>query len=464
MNAQFGAPNVCLIDDEADDYEPMLDALLRQGIGAVHVRGTDLDSTPPEPFRGLRLVLTDLHLGSSSSQKDHASHTAAVFKRTVSPEHGPVLVVVWSKFADEPVPSSEFASPPGDDQPDLADLFVEELIQADPRFKDVAVFLRMIKPHKADRDMDRWVGELQVEINRLLDQFPGVGFLSEWESLVRCSCMSVADELIGMTGLSEEGDQDSDQGFDQSMKEVLKLLAREQGGSGVTHQTAGTHLSAVMSQLLSDQLERSLTTFMFTTKLNWISESPPSQIPPSVKARINASLLATGTDTGVPAFFPGTVYCVTDAAAFCAAFGASLDDLYLDFHKKLTATDRAMPASWQSKITPVLIELSAMCDFHQGKRRKAALVAGIAVPADAKIERSDFRMQLPVMLNAWGSHECIKSDEFFLVFSNYFKVTIPVADEPSWLKRWFRLRELPAASVRNWHAGHASRVGYLSLR
>ncbi|ODA36495.1 hypothetical protein [Planctopirus hydrillae] len=171
MTQEHNLATVCLIDDERHDYQPFLDALSHLGIQAVHVRGTDLETTPRQHFRNVRLVFTDLHLGNYGSEKTHASHTASVFLKTISPEHGPLRVVVWSKYADQRVPLSEFASPPEDDQPDLADLFINEVTSTDHRFKEIAQFSRMSKPLRADRPSFGWGNQLENEILRFLPHF-----------------------------------------------------------------------------------------------------------------------------------------------------------------------------------------------------------------------------------------------------------------------------------------------------
>lgn len=44
------------------------------------------------------------------------------------------------------------------------------------------------------------------------------------------------------------------------------------------------------------------------------------------------------------------------------------------------------------------------------------------------------------------------------------KITVGHKREPRWIIPWFRLRELPTASLRNWHAMQSARIGYVSLK
>ena len=462
MISQFGSPSVCVIDDEAADYEPMLAALLRQGIAAVHIRGKDEESTPSQPFKGLRLVLTDLHLGSSIAQKDHASHTASVFMRTVSPEHGPVLVVVWSKFANEAVPASEFAAAPEEDQPDLADLFEKTLLEAEPKFADVAIFARIPKPITSQRGDTDWIDQLRNDLLKVLSEYPALAFLWSWEARVRESSHSVLEEVVT---LSKSTSPQGAMNLDSQAQQLFRVLATEQGGEGLSGAAYRLHLSLLLSQILSDQLEHSVEVDSTNEAAPWkITEAGLPKLAPFA-SRVNSALLASSTKDEAPPFQPGTVYLVTDQEKFAEAFGVKFDQLCDDCSSKLSVEARRQESSWKSQVVPILIELSPACDIHQKKRRKAFLVAGLAIPKEGFGDFSSLpsRERSPLLFNRWRSVGGFEAHEFFLVFSSYYKVTIPDASEPAWLKRWFRLRELPTASLRNWQAGHSARVGYVSL-
>jgi hypothetical protein len=68
MIPRLTSPSVCVIDDEASEYQPILDALLKLGIACVHIRGDSGAPLPPTPFKGLRIVFTDLYLSGSTGK------------------------------------------------------------------------------------------------------------------------------------------------------------------------------------------------------------------------------------------------------------------------------------------------------------------------------------------------------------------------------------------------------------
>jgi hypothetical protein len=142
MINNLSSPSVCVIDDEEADYRPILDALMRLGLGCVHVRGDAAAPLPPEPFNGLRLVITDLHL-SAPMGKTAASHTANVFRSVVSAKTAPIVVVIWSKYAGDRVAEDNL---PPEDQPTEAELFKKELLEAEPGFAERWFFLKCQSP------------------------------------------------------------------------------------------------------------------------------------------------------------------------------------------------------------------------------------------------------------------------------------------------------------------------------
>ena len=138
MISEFASPSVCVVDDERRDYVPLLAALNRLYVSCLHFKGDDLAQLPADPFPGVRLVFQDLHLAGHTG-KTAAAHAANVFRRLVSPDTAPVVVVIWSKYAGDAVPG-------GGDEETEAKLFVETLEEAEPRYKGRLLYLDMVKP------------------------------------------------------------------------------------------------------------------------------------------------------------------------------------------------------------------------------------------------------------------------------------------------------------------------------
>lgn len=467
MIPRLASPSVCVIDDEQPDYQPILDALLKLGIACVHVRGDSGSPLPPQPFEGLRIVFTDLYL-SGSLGKTSAAHTANVFKTVVSAHTAPVLVVIWSKHTDER--DGDPGLPP-EDQPTAADLFKSAVLEAEPLFRERLIFTEMAKPKpKLGRpdDTSAWITTLQVDIEKKLLEFPACDLLWSWESLVREAGISISEELTSLAlqpSPSETGVGSEAPSLDDKLKLVFRQLAKEQGGPDCSESSAPRHLAAVLAQSLADEMEHTEGLDELARHGAWLCEQ--KELPKTVPfaSQLNGVLLtSTAASSGRP-FVPGTVYRLSDLSKFEAVFGVPAGELTFSAYQKLEKDNPWTHEEWKSHVTHVVVEISPACDFHQGTRRQALLVAGLLVPAAGRknAKRGDAFESLPTFNLRWPVDGKAKAD-VFLTFCCRYKLTLNHTKEPEWLLPWFRLRELPTASLRNWHASHSARVGYVSLR
>jgi hypothetical protein len=458
MIPRLASPSICVIDDEKEDYEPILAALSRLGFAHTHVLGKSKSKL--KPLRGIRLVFTDLHLAGLIG-KAAASHTANVFKLLFPPETPPLVVVIWSKYADDPVGGQ--ATPPRD-QPTEADLFKTTLLEAVPSFKESLFFCEMKKPKVPRRPKGgKWVTKLKGDIQRELQKVPAFDVLWSWECLVRDAAIALTNELARFAQQSASAsphDPAVTISLHDKLKNALRILARESGGPDCTPASAPRHLVTILAQTLADHIEHSDTLKSLASHGEWLSET--GSLPDKMAAGLNGLLLTASPSVKQQPFTPGTVYRLKKADKFRDLFGVGGDELSdLCYSGPPTKF-----AEWKAAIKPkpILLEISPGCDVQQGTRRNALLVAGLILPAEAlkKTKRADSIEILPMFSLRWSGDDFEKQDAF-LVFFSRFKITMKPDREPPWLKPWFRLRELPTAALRNWHSGHAARVGYASL-
>ncbi len=451
MIPHLASPSVCVIDDEERDYVPILDALMTLGLGCVHVRGRNGDPLPPQPFDALRLVFTDLHL-SGQVGKAAASHTANVVRKVVSSEYGPVLIVIWSKYAGDP--AGDISLPP-EDQPTEASLFKTELLNADPKFKTRLVFTEMPKPKPSDRPSD-WISKLQDEIGKTLQDFDAFNVLWGWEKLAHSAGFEVSETLIKLT----ENNADETLSINEKLKLLLRLLSQQQGGPDNSPTTAARHLLTVFSQMGLSALELAPANTSLDRHSAWLSEQlndDHKRKHPATK--LNARLLTAPASPAFATFAPGTVYEINDIDAFSKATGFSLEKLQHDCF----GGDPTFPAftDFKSKTKPVLLEITPVCDFHQGNRRCATLLAGLICPPDVfkKANAKDACKKTPI----YEDHHVTPSVEVGLVFCGRYRFTTAYDMHPVWLQPRLRLRDSLVTDIRNWHSSQASRMGYLSF-
>src|ERR1041385_1431939 len=282
MIDQLASPSVCVVDDEPDDYVHILAALNELYVSTVHIAGNDVDKLPPKPFTRLQLVFLDLHL-TKSIGKDAASHTANVFTKLVSSETAPIVVVIWSKYAQDRNGGDETES----------DIFKRTLLDAEPKFKGKVIFVEMPKPMPGDRPAD-WTGTLKAEIEGALANQPAVGALWTWTSLVGDACTGVG---VGLTAMAASAAEQSGAELKESLKESMQRPARAQGEGDCTPATAPGHLTTVLTQLLLDPLDH-FDEPPLASHREWLAADPANPAIAGLAARMNGLLLTASVPSG----------------------------------------------------------------------------------------------------------------------------------------------------------------------
>ncbi len=323
MIVELASPSVCVIDDEPDDFNSIRYALNDLFISAVWIAGTSLDQLPPQPFKRLQLVFLDLHL-TNSLGKDAASHTANVFRHVVSTDTAPIVVVIWSKYADDLVAE---AGVPQEDQETESELFKRTLFEAEPKFESRLLFPRALLLFKKEElTGSHWLGRPAKEAS---------GF-NTWQSTCywialdvgrpcwRCKSPALAASLN--PDLAEESAGDADPELtDADMKEVLQRLtnARQSEGDLLAENAPG-YLVAILSQLLADQIEHGTAERALAGNGAWLAQAPGSRTKASVVAKMNGFLLTADPPGGSPPYMPGIDACPADniwqrVLSFCLA-------------------------------------------------------------------------------------------------------------------------------------------------
>lgn len=457
MISSLTSPSVCVIDEDPNEYGPILEALNSLYISCVHIKGDNVDQLPPQPFSGLRLVFTDLHL-TGATGKNTASHTANVFCRVVSATTAPVVVVIWSKYADDPVDSGL----PPDDQETESEIFRRTLLETTPAYAGRLVFVEMKKPKPGEQDPHTWVEAIKVQIRETMAGKEAVQALWTWESLAKDAVLSVS---AGLTSLSQTPPAKPEDTLEQ-IKDALLLLTHAQSeGDTLSAHAAPHYLAVVLAQLLMDHLEHADGMSKLQQHGEWLATSTvtparASQLAPAV----NCFLLTTDVPTVPVPLMPGMVYMACDDIEFQKLFGVGRDVLVTSLFKDAKKGTGVTIDEWKKDARIVLVELSPGCDVDNGNRYTAILMAGLILPsrAEPNAKKDDSFKLLPTFMLRKEMEDFAKQAAF-LIFCSRYKATLPATGVPGWLKPWFRLRELPTASLRNWHAGNASRVGYVSM-
>ena len=454
MIGELAQPSVCVVDNEEEDYRPILSALNGLHIGCVHFKGDNPDELPIEPLSSVRLVFQDLHL-TADTGKNAASHAANVFCRLVSTDTAPVVVVIWSKYAADPVTEGDV---PPEEHKSEAELFRETLESAEPAFAERLIYIQMPKLLQDERPGD-WVEQLKRDIATHLEGKGSVQALWQWESMVCAAGVGISRD---MTLIAHDATADREASLSDGLRIAMQVLAQSQAGGTLSPANAPSHLNTALTQLLVDRLEHASVDHLGVHGA-WLEEEAPGDVLPVVSPRLNALFLTSHSSPDGTLFLPGTVYAVTQPDQFAATFGHDVDCLKLACFS--ASAESPHWNEWSTQTRPVLVELSPTCDVANNKRYTAILLAGLIVPATLgqRIQKGDPCWRLPSFLLRWPRDDFPVQD-VSLVFCSRFQATLRPDLLPTWMAPWFRLRELPTSALRNWRAASASRIGYVSVR
>lgn len=454
MIGQLSQASVCVVDNEEEEYKALLSALNDLRIGCVHFRGDDPGELPSAPLSSVRLVFQDLHL-TADTGKNAASHAANVFCKLVSTDTAPVVVVIWSKYAADPVAEGDVAP---EDQKTEAELFCETLEEAEPAFAQRLIYIRMRKLMPSDRP-EEWVEQLKRDITSHLEGKESVAALWQWESMVYAAGIGISGDLtrIAHDASGVKGDSLSD-----GLRIAMQVLTGSQAGGTVSPANAPGQLNSALTQLLVDRLEHASVDELGVHG-GWLAKKAPKYVLPVVNPRLNALFLTARAGREDTPFLPGTVYGVRQAGEFKAIFGKDVDGLKLECFS--VGVKSPYWDDWATRTRAVLVELSPTCDVVNEKRYTAIFLAGLIVPSEleGRIRKGDAWWSLPTFRLRWSMDDFVGED-VSLVFCSRFQATVGQGSVPTWLAPWFRLRELPTSALRNWRAASVSRIGYVSAR
>ncbi len=415
---------VLVIDDEREEAQGVIDALARDGIGAIYF-SQDVTRLPSQPLTGVRLATLDMNLENLPSPDPPAATAAilSVLGRLIAGNNGPYLAIAWTKH---PELVGEFRSraatlpcPP---------VRVIPLLKAEVRAEDGSFDF----------------AKIAAEVRRSLDECYPLGLLAYWEQMVHRSSGSIMEMMPDGNGWTD------------GSKRTLALLLKHSAGECDPQDVKLRVLLEAFNSLQFDTIE-SDTALLDTETANSLVKSVETREAPSggsdMAARLNQRLLF---GVALPDVASGNIYQPgTIASAEKDAF-PTVDEL-LD--------DMAQPGKKQelkeAGTLAVAMEITPLCDYQQGKVRRARFVCGIAVGPDRinLIKKAGFVGRTPVV---WFDSEPLCGNRV-VAWNSHFIVSSSLDQVPRGAAL-VRLRQSPLMDVQAWIGSHATRPGYLSVR
>jgi len=415
---------VLVIDDQRDEAQGVIDALAKDGIGAIYY-SQDITRHPDQPLTGVRLATLDMNLENLPAAEPPAATAAilSVLGNLIAENNGPYLAIAWTKHSELVEEFSKRAAalpcPP---------VRVIPLLKADVRV--------------ADGSFD--IAKIAAEVRKALDECYPLGLLAFWEQMVHKSSGSIMEMMPDGNGWTD------------GSKRTLALLLKHSAGEGDPQDVKLRVLLEAFNSLQFDTIE-SDTALLDTETANGLVNSLETIEAPSegsdLAARLNQRLLF-GVD--LPDVASGNIYQPGTIASAEKDVFPTVDEL-LD--------DMAQPGKKQelkeAGTLAVAMEITPLCDYQQGKVRRARFVCGIAVGPDRinLIKKAAFVGRTPVV---WFDNEPLCGNRV-VAWNSHFIVSSSLDQVPRGAAL-VRLRQSPLMDVQAWIGSHATRPGYLSVR
>ena len=415
---------VLVVDDKLEEALPFIQAIAKHGIGTLYFSGVKEEELPEEgnKLTGIRLAALDMNLGANENAEipEILSGILSALDRLIDAKNGPYLAIAWTKHKE------------------VVDEFKE-------RVKDIACPpIDVITMGKKREEEDEVGGQSDLDevfskIRVAMDGCYPLRLLSYWEQQVHESSGSVMELMPGVKDWSGRSQQ------------ALALLL----GSSTGHDDPlEAQLGALLSGFNSLQLDA------IETATGSLPESeiaplilPLQNISPDAssnsKPLMNRRLLFTRPEAGVA---PGNIYVPCDPGAI-----VSKEDVLFDITQKGKASEL--------EETSILLamEVSAVCDYQQHKRKVFRFIYGIALPSD-KLGllqmggRAEFLRKIPVSAFNDGPLE----GDLAIVWNSRFVISTPFLMVPEGCAL-LRLRYAPLVDTQAWLGGQVNRPGYLSV-
>ena len=347
---------VLVVDDKPEEAVPILTALGEIGVGCIYVKGDKEEELPEEPIEGIRLVFLDMRLDEAGDQKSVLSKTIGVLKRCVPETTMPLVVVCWTKHEE--------------DVQVFRTMAIEDISGLKPGF-----IMGMPKP--VEENPEEWRDLLQG-IRNILDQYDAVGVIWQWERVLHAAATGTSQALAEVSARLVKDDPTA-LDWQEEMLKVCRELVRTDVGKTGSRNTATNALFRVMNELAMDRIQHSVlkNPVACADKLVPGRQSDLGLEPISI---LNQMILVEPVEKSDRTIKPGNIYApLTSGSKKCLfeKLGVNLKELW----------DNIAHEKADDSVSPVLIEVSPLCDYAQNKRPVCTFIAGYLLPAGKTWEK-----------------------------------------------------------------------------
>lgn len=427
---------VLVVDDKIEEALPFIQAVAKYGIGTLYFSGVREEELPEEGngLTGIRLAALDMNLGGDESVEasQMVSVILPVLERLIDVKNGPYLAIAWTNH-EEVVNEfrkrvKKISCPP---------IGVITMTKKKKNEDGEESGLSDTQQDAGGNDYD--LVEVFSRIREAMDGFYPLRLLSYWEQRVHESSGSVMELLPGERDWSKRSQQ------------TLALLLGSSSGIDDPPEVQLATLLSCFNSLQMDAIETATTSLPedeiapLLSPLQYITGDDSS----SSKPTLNRRLLFTRPEVSVA---PGNIYVPGDSGG-----QVSKKEFLQDIAQK--GKDNELEGS----SILLTMEVSAVCDYQQDKRKVYRFIYGMALPSDKlgllhMRGRAEFLRKIPVSTFVDGPLQ----GDLVIIWNSRYVVSTPFLMVPEGCAL-LRLRYAPLVDTQAWLGGQVNRPGYLSI-
>ncbi len=444
----FNTARVLVLDDQLEQAMPVIRALGSLGIAAIYHNG-GLDVPLERKLTGVRVMFVDMvlaeHGADANDPKSCVALVTDTLNRLVEDSFDPVTVVCWTGHEE------------------MAADFFTALKLAFPKAKiDKVIVAEKPDPSGEDECVEMLRDLITQEI---LAQHP-VNALFRWEQMVHDAATKTTSEI---TRLMRGAECDS-KPWGQCGYEICAALALAERGSRLLDESEFRSLKALfdaLNPLLSDRLDHAPvpTEPELNPLVKMLKETATAELAQWPKKSFLTSQLRAALNTMVhlspnvtqAELCPGDIFFANGKNAEIAG------NVFPDWKDVREEIFKPMEDSSVQQLIPLVMEVSASCDFAQAKTRLPRFIAGFFVPeAEMKtFKTSGFTKKLgPLFVSTDG--EIRLDGVYHLVCNAHYLLSIK-RDVSKNLVPTRRLRTPILSDFLAWIGSHMSRPGPLHI-
>ncbi len=494
---------VLVVDDVFDEAKPIIQALGKSGIGCIYHSGDKIEDFPDKPFEGIRVVFLDLRLSVGGENHLVLSKTVEVLRVLVKPETMPLLVLCWTKHPD--------------DVNKFSDMAIKDIPGLKPGF-----IKGIPKPNKKVDDWPaNFYNELIPKIEKIINNYPPVGILWDWEQVVHESVSMTTQTLAetvlkGIKVREEESIRSEKVTLEQEnldevennlllqtqwleeLKKCFKTLLRAETGQINAPQSEVKALFNVLNHLVADRMNHNVIQRKFPLSAEVFS-GEIGALEVEQKALLNQMLIFEPLGKEGAELYPGNIYLpISNSEKECLHAICRFDFMEMGKEmirigkekdegkalqkqiKKCEDTIKKKPDDSVLKnkldellkkkedlvvktlntVRPVLVDVTPSCDFFQKNRPVARFIGGILIPEKyAGILKNTQWMRTLAHSTIPGEKEIS-----VLAMSSRHQFGVSNPEENISNTPLCRLRSQMLVDIRVWASFQAARPGNLSIR